>query len=164
MAKTTKNILVELGKYPIGTFADIIYRHSLLNGDSVAFIYGKERCTFAEYNARVNSLVRAIQSLGVKKGETIGILSWNCLDFVYLLGAAMKGGFISSPFNPRLSAGDLDYIINYSETSVIFVAAEFAETIKQLHPQLTKVKHVVTLEKAVTGMPYIQDLIQANSS
>ncbi|MBN1366459.1 MAG: long-chain-fatty-acid--CoA ligase [Dehalococcoidales bacterium] len=158
------NILVELSRYPIGTFADVIYRHSLLIGDNVALIYQKERCTFAEYNARVNSLVRAIQALGVRKGETIGILSWNSLDFAYLLGAAMKGGFISSPFNPRLSVSDLDYIINYSETSVVFVAAEFADTIKQLRPQLPKVKHVVTLEKTVAGMPYIQDLIKANSS
>lgn len=159
-----KNILVELDKYEIGTFADVIYRHSLLIGDNPAFIYGKERCNFAEYNARVNSLVRAIQALGVKKGETIGILSWNCMDLAYLVGAAMKGGFIASPFNPRLSTSDLDYIINYSDTSTVFVGAEFADVVKEIRPQLTKVKNIVTLEKAVAGMPYIQDLIKANSS
>ncbi len=158
-----KNILVELSRYQVGTFADIIYRHALLNSNSVAFIYGKEKTTFAEYNGRVNSLVRALQSLGIKKGETIGILSWNCMELAYIIGAAMKGGFIASPFNPRLSASDLDYIINYSETAVIFVAPEFAETIKQLRPQLTKVKNVISFEKPVSGILYILDLIKANS-
>lgn len=159
-----KNILAGLSRYPVGTFADVIYRHALLNGDNPAFIYGKERCTFAEYNSRVNSLVRAIQALGVKKGETIGILSWNTLDITYAFGAAWKGGFISSPFNPRLSSSDLEYVINYSETGVLFVDAEFADVIKQLRPQLTKVKTIITTGKPVAGMPYIQDLIKANSS
>jgi len=27
----------------------------------------------------------------------------------------MKGGYILSPFNPRLPADKLDYLINYSE-------------------------------------------------
>ena len=65
------SILKELSRYPVGTFADIIYRHALLDGDDVAFIYGKERVTFAEYNARVNRLVHALQSMGVKKGDVV---------------------------------------------------------------------------------------------
>ena len=70
----TNHLLEKLSRYPIGTYADIIYRHALLNGNNVAFIYGKERVTFAEYNARVNSLVHALQSMSVKKGDVIGIL------------------------------------------------------------------------------------------
>ncbi len=155
-----KNILTELSKYQIGTYADIIYRHALLIGDNTAFIYGKERATFAEYNARVNSLVHALKALKLKKGDTIGILSWNCLEYAYVIGAAMKGGFIASPFNPRLSADDMDYLINYSETSTVFVSPEFADVVKQIRPKLTRVKNVITFEKAVPGMLYIQDLLK----
>ena len=37
----------------------------------------------------------------------LGILSLNCLQFADVYGAAMKGGFIASPFNTRLKAEEL---------------------------------------------------------
>jgi acyl-CoA synthetase (AMP-forming)/AMP-acid ligase II len=112
-----KLLLKELCRYPIGTWADIIYRNALLHGDQEVFIYKDERITFAEYNARVNGLIHALQTLGGKKGDGIGILSWNCLEYSYVYGAAMKGGFIISPFNPRLHADEIEYIVNYSDGS-----------------------------------------------
>ncbi|MBW1803840.1 MAG: AMP-binding protein, partial [Deltaproteobacteria bacterium] len=77
---TGKFILKELSRYNIGTYADIIYRNALLYPDSEAFVYGEERVTFQQFNARVNSLIHALNSLGIGKGDGIGILSWNCLE------------------------------------------------------------------------------------
>lgn len=72
-------ILKELSRYPIGTYADIVYRNALLHADRPAFVYGAQRITFREYNARVNKAIHALQSMGLAKGDGIGILSWNCL-------------------------------------------------------------------------------------
>ncbi|MCJ7655458.1 MAG: long-chain-fatty-acid--CoA ligase, partial [Dehalococcoidia bacterium] len=98
----------------------------------------------------------------VKKGEVIGILSWNCLQFADVNGAAMKGGFIASPFNPRLKADELDYIINYSEASILFVGAELLETADSLRPRLTKVKNFISLEGSAPGMIAHQDLLASH--
>ena len=92
---TDKLILKELCRYNIGTFADIICRNALLHSDEEAFICGPQRITFAQFNARVNSLIHALCSSTVKKGDVIGILSWNCLEYMDVYGAAMKGGFIA---------------------------------------------------------------------
>ena len=97
-----KMILKELSRYNVGTYADIVYRNALLYPEDVAFKYGSEKVTFGQFNARVNSLIHGLRSLGAKKGDVIGILSWNCLEYADVYGAAMKGGFIASPFNPRL--------------------------------------------------------------
>ncbi len=158
-----RTVLTELSRYPIGTFADIIYRHALLIGDNVAFNYDGQDVNFTEYNAKVNSLVRALQSLGLKKGETIGVLSWNCLEYAYIIGAAMKGGYIVSPYNTRLSADDLDYLINYSDTSTVFLASEHVDMVKQISANLPKLKHIISVDKAVQGALYIQDLLKAHS-
>ncbi|MGD9080906.1 MAG: class I adenylate-forming enzyme family protein, partial [Desulfobacterales bacterium] len=105
---SAKFALRELSRYPIGTFADIIYRNALLNPDSEAFICGSQRITFEQFNDRVNSLIQGLRSSGAKQGDVIGILSWNCLEYADVYGAAMKGGFIASPFNPRLYEDDLE--------------------------------------------------------
>ena len=68
-------VLKELSRYKLGTYADIIHRNALLYSDEVAFKYGSERVTFAEFNARVNSLIHALHSMGIRKGDVLGILS-----------------------------------------------------------------------------------------
>jgi long-chain acyl-CoA synthetase len=156
---TSKLVLRELSRYNIGTFAEVIYRNALLYSDKVAIKYGPERITFAEFNVRVNSLVHALQSMGVNKGDVIGVLSWNCLDYVYVFGAAMKGGFIISPFNCRLQAGELDYFINYSEANTLFVGPEFVEIADQLRPRISKVKNFISFEGSAPGMVCHHDLL-----
>jgi len=156
-------LLKELSRYNIGTYADIIYRNALLYPDREAFVYGPQRVTFAEYNARVNSLIHALWSMGVKKGDVIGILSWNCLDYVDVYGAAMKGGFIVSPFNPRLQASELDYLLNYSEANTLFVGPELVEIVESLRPRLSRVKHFISFEGSVPNMIAHRDLLATHS-
>jgi acyl-CoA synthetase (AMP-forming)/AMP-acid ligase II len=159
----TKNLLKELCRYKIGTFADIIYRNALLYADKEAFVYGEARVTFSAYNERINKLIDALHGMGVQKGDVIGILSWNCLAFVDLYGVAMKGGFIASPFNPRLQASELEYIINYSDAQILFVGPELAEVVSSLRERLPKVKHFISMEGAASGMTAYDDLLAVHS-
>jgi long-chain acyl-CoA synthetase len=152
-------LLKELCRYPIGTWADIIYRNALLFPDDEAFVYKTERITFSTFNARVNRLIHALHAMGVKKGETIGVLSWNCLEYVDLYGAATKGGFILSPFNPRLQANELDYLINYSEATTLFVGPELVAIVDQLRPRLSRVKHYIALESSAASMTTYEQLL-----
>ena len=154
-------ILKELSRYRIDTYADTIYRNALLYGDWEAFIYGRERVTFSRYNERVNALVHALYSLGLSKGDGIGILSWNCLECTDVNGAAMKGGFIVSPFNPRMRTEELDYIINYSEVKALFVGPELMEQTEKLRPHLPNVRQYVSFEGSAPGMASHRSLIEA---
>jgi acyl-CoA synthetase (AMP-forming)/AMP-acid ligase II len=158
-----KLLLKELCRYGIGTWADIIYRNALLYPKSEAFIYGEERITFAQFNRRVNRLIHALHSLGVKKGDGIGILSWNCLEYTDVYGAAMKGGLIISPFNPRLQANELEYLVNYSEIHTLFVGREFSEMVSQLRPRFPEVKNYISLETSAPNMISLHDLLFAHS-
>ena len=101
----------------------------MLYSDELAFKCGNKSVTFLEFNKRVNRLICALQGLGVPKGAVLSILSWNCLEYTEIYGAAMKGGFIASPFNARLQEDELEYLINYSETHTLFIGAEFVEMI-----------------------------------
>ena len=155
-----KFLLKELSRYKINTYADIICRNALLYPHREAFIYGSERITFTEFNARVNRLIHALNSLGVKKGDGIGVLSWNCLEYTDVYGAAMKGGFIISPLNPRLQADELDHLINYSEVNTLFVGPEFVEVANLLRPRLSHVKNIISLEGAASGMTPHRELLK----
>jgi len=155
-----RNILQELSRYKIGTFAHIIHRHALLRPDKEAYVYEGQRLNYADYNARVNSLVHALTKMGIRKGDSIGILSWNCLDYAIVYGAAMKGGYVLSRFNPRLGADELDYLINYSEATTLFVGAEMFKVTGAIRPKLKGVEHFVAMEEPAEGMDYLEDLLK----
>jgi acyl-CoA synthetase (AMP-forming)/AMP-acid ligase II len=147
-----KLILKELCRYRRGTFADIIYRNALLHADDEAFVCGAQRITFAQFNARLNSLIHGLCSLKVKKGEVLGILSWNCLEYPDVYGAAMKAGFIASPFNPRLQMDELEYLINYSEANTLFFDPAFASTVDVLRTRLSRVRNYISFGDTVADM------------
>ncbi|MCX8021309.1 MAG: long-chain-fatty-acid--CoA ligase [Syntrophorhabdaceae bacterium] len=146
-------ILKELSRYNTGIYADVIYRNALLYPDEMAIKYGDKSVSFSKFNDRVNALIHGLCSMGVKKGDVLGILSWNCLEYADFYGACMKFGFISSPFNPRLKEDELDYLINYSQCNTLFVADEFVELIDRIRPRIKNVKRFISLGEAeVPGM------------
>ena len=159
-----KLILKELCRYRRGTFADIIYRNALLHADDEAFVCDTQRITFAQFNARVNSLIQGLCSLKVKKGDVLGILSWNCLEYPDVYGAAMKGGFIASPFNPRLQTDELEYLINYSEANTLFFDPAFASTIDGLRSRLSRVRNYISLRDTIADMVSHQQILAGSSS
>lgn len=153
-----KLLLKELSRYEIGTYADIIYRNALLYSDELAFKCGNKSVTFLEFNKRVNRLICALQGLGVPKGAVLSILSWNCLEYTEIYGAAMKGGFIASPFNARLQEDELVYLINYSETHTLFIGPEFVEMISAMRSRIDKVKQIVVIGSSAPDMISFHDL------
>lgn len=155
-------ILRELSRYRVGTYADIVYRNALLYPNKEAFKCGSETLTFSEFNTNVNQLIHALLSKGVKKGDVLGILSWNCLEYAVVYGAAMKGGFIASPFNPRLKEDELDYIINYSETNTLFMGLELLDIVGSLRPRLSKIKNFISFKDAGPDMFDYRDLLNAH--
>ena len=159
-----KLILKELCRYSRGTFADIVYRNALLHYDDEAFVCGPERITFAQFNARVNSLIHALRSSEVKKGDVIGILSWNCLEYTDVYGAAMKGGFIASPFNPRFHSEELEYLINYSEANTLFIGPELVTTVNNLRFRIPKVKNYISFGGSAPDMLSHHELLATHPS
>jgi long-chain acyl-CoA synthetase len=158
-----KLILRELSRYRLGTFADIIYRNALLYPESEAFVCGPERMSFKGFNERVNRLIHGLQALGIQKGDIIGILSWNQLEYPEVFGAAMKAGFVLAHFNPRLQAQELIQVINDSEPRVLFLGSEFVETIARIRNHLPKAESFLTFGDAEERMMAYGEMLESQS-
>jgi long-chain acyl-CoA synthetase len=164
ISMTTRFVLRELSRYPLGTFADIVYRNSILYPDSEAFVYGSERLSFKQFNERVNRLIHGLEALGIKKGDIIGILSWNQLEYAEVFGAAMKGGFVLAHYNPRLNAEELIHVINDSKPRVIFLGSQLLETIDEIKKQLPKTEYYITFGDAEGHIKAYREMLEDQSS
>jgi long-chain acyl-CoA synthetase len=159
MSTNSQFVLKDSCQNTAGLFGDIIYRNAWFYPDREAFIFGDRRTTFKQYNHRVNSLIHSLRDMGLKKGDIIGVLSWNCQEFMDVYGACEKAGFVIAPFSARLSAGDFNYLIKDSEAAALFVGSEFTEMIDSLMPDIKTVKHIISMESPFPGMISHEDLL-----
>lgn len=154
-----KLILKELSRYPIGTFADLIYRNAILYPDSEAFVSGPDRISFHRFNQRTNSLVHGLHALGIHRGEVVGILSWNRLEYPEVFGAAMKGGFVLAHFSPRLKADELRRLIDDAQAVALFFAPEFQESVEQVREQSVTTRVFIGFGQPVGNAVAYSDLL-----
>ncbi|MCX8023464.1 MAG: AMP-binding protein [Syntrophorhabdaceae bacterium] len=77
--------------------------------------------TFKEWNERACRLANALSDMGMKKGDRLAVLAYNCVEWMDIYAAAAKGGFIVVPIMFRLSAPEMEYNINHSECKAFIV-------------------------------------------
>jgi long-chain acyl-CoA synthetase len=140
------------------TFRDILIRNAELYPNKTAFIFQNQRYTFKEVNDRVNSLLNALSDMGVKKGDHIGILAYNCPQYFETF-ALSKGGLVCVPLNFRSVAREIIYLINNSEINTIIVAKEFIDLLNSVKNQIGGVKNFIALDFEADGMKNYEELI-----
>ena len=96
------------------TFYDLINRNAVNFGDKEAWfeVDDGQSLTFSQYKGKVDSLACGLQKAGINKGDRIGALGKNSLEYFLLYGAAAALGAIMLPINWRLSADEVGYNLN----------------------------------------------------
>ena len=93
--------------------------------NSIATIFQGRRRTFAELGSRVAKLAGALQKLGVKAGDRVGMLSLNSDRYLeYYLGVYWAGGAVN-PANIRWTAAEIAYSLDDCETAILIVDDTF---------------------------------------
>jgi acyl-CoA synthetase (AMP-forming)/AMP-acid ligase II len=163
MKEQKTKILMASCRHKEGLFGDIILKNAIFYPEREAFVCGRQRVNYKQYNARVNKLIHALKDKGIKKGEVLGVLSWSCIVYMDVFGAAEKAGFIIAPINVRLSVDEIGYVINDSEACTLFVGPELVEMVETLKSRLTKVTHFFAFEGPAPGMECYTDLLSRYS-
>ena len=97
------------------------------------------RFDYRAVNTRCNRTANALTGLGVRPGDRIGLLAMNSVEFYETFFAVAKLGAICVPLNWRLTADELEFILNDAGVSTLVFGAEFLETVAALskRPKLT---------------------------
>ena len=95
--------------------------------DRTALIQGEQRWTWAQIDARVDALVAALRSLGLKKGDRILLQSRNNLAMFESGWAAFRMGCIWVPTNFRLAPNEVAYLAASSGAVTMLVEPLFAD-------------------------------------
>jgi len=130
------------------TFYDLINRNALAFGDRICWqeVDDGRQLAFREYKNQVDRLAVGLAGAGIDKGNRIGVLGKNSLEFFLLYGAAACLGAIVLPINWRLSADEVCYNLNDCQAKVVFADAEFQYIFAERRDQLPTVKAYYNLK------------------
>lgn len=103
-----------------------LFRHQARYGGArIALDNGARRFSYAQMNERVNRLANALASMGIVRGDRVGILAENRIEFVELELAAAKLAAIVAALNWRFVPAELDHCTQLVEPKVILVSTRF---------------------------------------
>ena len=129
------------------TFYDLIDRNAICYKEEDAWLEAADgkTLTFLQYKDSVDQLACGLQKAGIEKGDRIGVLGKNGLEFFLLYGAAAAAGAILLPINWRLSAEEVSFNLNDCQPKLVFADQEFQGTIQGVKEKLSSVENYYNL-------------------
>jgi len=127
-----------MGLYDFSLY-DLIVRNAIVFKDQPAWLDHDKSTplTFAQFKQRVDQLAQGLQNLGCQKGDRIGVMGKNCLEFFLLFGAAAALGAIVLPVNWRFSAAEAAYVLKDGTPLWVFADNDNPQWVAEVRAQIS---------------------------
>ena len=135
-----------MGLYDL-TFYDLINRNALTFGGQLCWheVDDGRKLTFAQFKKQIDVLAAGLAQAGIEKGDRIGVVGKNSLEFFFIYGAAACLGAIVLPINWRLSADEICFNLNDCTPKIVFVDEEFQQALEGRRGELSSVQALYNL-------------------
>ena len=109
---------------------------------------GVRRQTYLETRNRAHQLAHAMQDAGIGVGDRVGTFMWNGSRHLEAYHAIAGMGAVLHTLNVRLGEGDLEYIIEHAQDTLIIVDADLLPLLDKLNGRMPSVTKVVVATEA----------------
>ena len=145
---------------------DWIRHHANRAPDTTALadIRSDRNWSYSELNHRIDQLTASLQqSLGIERGDRIGVLAENSSDIFEIQFACARLGAVFLPLNWRLTVPELEFIVNDASPKLLFYSRQFEANATAIK-NLCGIQELLLLDNGVADSPYENTLAQAPTS
>ncbi|HIK97646.1 MAG TPA: long-chain-fatty-acid--CoA ligase [Gammaproteobacteria bacterium] len=111
---------------------------------NVAFKFLDKETTYQDFDSSANKVAQGLIAEGCKPNARVAFSGKNSDTFEFFYGN-MKSRTVPVAINWRLAAPEIAFILNDSESEILFVDGEFDELIKQVENEIPKVRKIITI-------------------
>ena len=109
------------------------------------------RWTYAELDARVDRVARALMAAGLEPGDRMGIWAPNCAEWVLVQYASAKAGVILVNVNPAYRTSELAFVLEQSGCRLLvaaraFKGSDYVAMVEEVRPRCATLEQVVFLD------------------
>lgn len=98
----------------------------------------RREITWAVFDEKANRVANMLLDRGIKKGDRVAILMFNCLEWLPIYFGILKTGAIAVPFNFRFDADEIMYCADLAEIHVLIFGPEFIGRIESIADKISK--------------------------
>ncbi len=98
----------------------------------------RREITWSVFDEKANRFANMLISRGIKKGDKVAVIMYNCLEWLPIYFGILKTGAIAVPFNFRYDADEILYCAELAEVDVIVFSSSFIGRIEQNVEKLRK--------------------------
>lgn len=131
----SKTVALE-STYAPATVGQIVSRQARTHGSRIAIdIFERdERATYAEVDSRSNQYAHALRAFGVRKGDRIGVMLPNRIEFPILWFAIAKLGAVIVPLNTSYTPRELEHVLDDTQAKFTVVDESVSSTFWAMDP------------------------------
>ncbi len=126
---------------PIFGFLEEVARD---NPDLICTVFKGAKLTYRDVNELSDRLAAGLASLGVQKGDRVGIFMPNTPQFVISYYAAMKLGAVVVATSPLYGPKEIKHQVNDASVEVMIVMSNYYNMVKKVQPETGLRRLVVT--------------------
>lgn len=98
----------------------------------------RREITWKVFDEKANRFANLLLQRGVKKGDKVGILLMNCLEWLPIYFGILKTGALAVPLNFRYSASEIKYCLDLAEVDVLLFGPEFIGRIEEIADEISR--------------------------
>ncbi|MDH3547456.1 MAG: AMP-binding protein [Gammaproteobacteria bacterium] len=121
----------------------------------VALIGSGQRLTYAEFDEQADRLANALIDLRLERGAKVAVLSCNRPEYAIAYFGIARTPYVSVHCSTRSTASELTYVLNKTETQLLFIDAGFASLLDSVLPALDRSLPVVLLDAQHKERPIV---------
>lgn len=146
------------------TIVDMLEHNSQMYGDEIALVEinpevkDTRRVTWKEYelmepsptpycrreiawhvfDEKANRFANLLLSRGIEKGDKVGILLMNCLEWLPIYFGILKTGALAVPMNFRYTAEEIEYCVKLADVDILVFGPEFIGRVEEIADSISK--------------------------
>ena len=97
--------------------------------------------TWGELDSMANRVANLLLSRGLARGEKVGILLMNCLEWLPIYFGILKAGGLAVPLNYRYTADEIKYCLDLADVEILIFGKEFIGRVESVFGDLKKVRN-----------------------
>ena len=121
---------------------EVFERNSSRYGQKPAYICMGASITFKQLDLYSRQIASYLQSLGLVKGDKVGVMMPNILQYPIVMLGIIRAGMILVNVNPLYTSRELSHQLHDSGAKALFIVENFAKTYQDAEDK-GQVKHVI---------------------
>lgn len=135
-----------------GVLPEVLDRACTYYSDRVAIVDGDRSLTYRELWLWRNRIANALIAAGVQKGDRVGLLMPNCLEFIPVQQAVWAAGAVLVQMPTRAAADGFRSNLAQTDATTLLYHAKFEESVAAIRDELPKLQTVIRVGEPIAAL------------